>query len=270
MDSSAKNTFRLGYVSMPLVLAAIDLKLSPTREEMKSRQKRLDSLGLIIRRSESLYDVTDFVAVGTNYVLQLAYATTQHLFLGVGNSQRLWDRTATKEPFPQKHSHLISRLAKPRQPQSWQDAFVRCPRAYLLISTTVDYSLSFGRLPSAYDLPELVRDLPAMGSIAGLPWTIDLCPSLGGISSVHQANPPEHFSRLRFILATETTRTSETVPIESEAKVRQGQETEQNHCISFPGVPAGDAELPQESYVEHLAQCDPHGMNLDYMEFGDS
>ncbi|KAJ6095170.1 hypothetical protein N7467_002683 [Penicillium canescens] len=261
----------LGYVSMPLVLAAIDLKLSPTHEEMKSRQKRLDSLGLIIRRSESLYDVTDFVAVGTNYILQLAYATTQHLFLGGGNSQRLWNRTATKEPSPQKHSHLISRSAKPRQPQSWQDAFVRCPRAYLLISTTVDYSLSFGRLPSAHDLPELVRDLPAMGSISGLPWTIDLCPSLGGISSAHQANPPEHFSRLRFISAPETTRTSETVPIESEAKVRQGQETEQNHYISFPGsVPARHAKLPQESYVEHLAQCDPRGMNLDYMEFGDS
>lgn len=53
--------------------------------------------------------------------------------------------------------------------------------------------------------------------------------------------------------------------------MRQGQETEQNHYISFPGsVPARHAELPQESYVEHLAQCDPHGMNLDYMEFGDS
>ncbi|KAJ5989739.1 hypothetical protein N7522_009946 [Penicillium canescens] len=260
----------LGYVSMPLVLAAIDLKLSPTREEMKSRQNRLDSLGLIIRRCESLYDVTDFVAVGTNSILQLAYATTQHLFLGGGTSQGLWNRTATKEPSPQKHSHPISRSAKPRQPQSWQDAFVRCPRAYLLISTTVDYSLSFGRLPSAHDLPELVRDLQAVGGISGLPWTIDNCPSIGEISSAHQANPPEHFSRLRFISAVKTTRTSETVPIESEAKTRQGRETKQNHYISFPGsVPARHAELPQESYVDHLAQCDPHGMNLDYMEFGD-
>ncbi|KAJ5278579.1 hypothetical protein N7478_003951 [Penicillium angulare] len=68
----------LGYVGMPLVLAAINLKLSPSRDETESRRKILASLSKIIRHSETLYDVTDFVAVGTNHILQLAYATTKN------------------------------------------------------------------------------------------------------------------------------------------------------------------------------------------------
>ncbi|OQD82458.1 hypothetical protein PENANT_c021G09700 [Penicillium antarcticum] len=62
VETSANKTSRLGYVGMPLVLAAIDLKLSPSREALKLRQKRLESVGLIIRHSETLYDVTDCVA----------------------------------------------------------------------------------------------------------------------------------------------------------------------------------------------------------------
>jgi hypothetical protein len=109
-----------------------------------------------------------------------------------------------------------------------------------------------------------------MGGIARLPWTIDLCPSIGGKSSAHQAHPPEQFSGLRFISA-ETTCTSEIFPIDSEAKKKQGLGTERNRCSSFPGsVPAHHAKFPEESYAEHPAQCDPPGMNLDYMDFGDS
>lgn len=56
---------RLGCVGMPLILAAINLKLPPSSDEIKIREKRVDSLSNIIRLGESLYDVMDFVAAGT-------------------------------------------------------------------------------------------------------------------------------------------------------------------------------------------------------------
>lgn len=162
---------------MPLVLAAIDLKLSPSYEEMMIRQKRLHSLSGIIRQSESLYDVTDFVAAGTNHILQLAYLTTQNLFLGwehpvKGNASSgqlkrpcLSDNSSDNDLAKGPNSHV--------RVKSWLDAFIYFPRAYLLISTTVDYSLSVGRLPYEHALPELVRHIPSMGATSRLPWTIN-------------------------------------------------------------------------------------------------
>lgn len=163
---------------MPLILAAIDLKLSPSCDEMKIRQKRLDSLSKIIRLSESLYDVTDFVAAGTNHILQLAYVTTQNFFLPSGPlSRTITDREERHLIKKRKNNEAqnLTRLGNstPMRAKSWLDAFFRCPRAYLLISTSVDYSLSVGRLPYDTSLPALVRDIPAMGSITQLPWTID-------------------------------------------------------------------------------------------------
>ena len=61
----------------------------------------------------------------------------------------------------------------PMRAKSWLDAFLRCPRAYLLISTSVDYGLAVSRLPYDTFFPALVRDIPAIGAITQLPWTID-------------------------------------------------------------------------------------------------
>lgn len=187
-DTSADIFYRLGYVGMPLILAAIDLKLSPSGDEMKIRQKRLDSLSKIIRLSESLYDVTDFVAAGTNHILQLAYMTTQNFFLPSGPPSRMISDRVEQNRIEKRVSPDVPNSTRIRNQNSirakcWLDAFLRCPRAYLLISTSVDYSLAVGRLPYDTSLPALVRDIPAMGAITQLPWTIDT--SLGRGTSLH-------------------------------------------------------------------------------------
>ena len=71
----------LAYAGIPLILSAIDLKLSPSYSEMLVRRNRLDAFAQIIQRSRNLYEVTDVVAAGTNQILQLAYAITKKLFL---------------------------------------------------------------------------------------------------------------------------------------------------------------------------------------------
>jgi hypothetical protein len=255
---------------MPLVLAAIDLKLSPSREEIKSRQKRLDSLSLIFRRSELLYDVTDCVAVGTNHILQLALATTKHLFLQRGGCDKLPNmKLANELSSSDRFSRLISGSAESGQPKSWRDAFIRCPRAYLLISTTVDYSLSFGRLPLAHDLPEFVRNIPAMGRIAGLPWTLELFPSLGDNHSAHQTNTFDHSPNFCFISAGKRF-TADFFSADNDPRVMQWQGSESLHCISLPDIvsPQCSHQL-REHKVAQFAQHNSPRMNLDYMEFED-
>ncbi|KAJ5934090.1 hypothetical protein N7466_003637 [Penicillium verhagenii] len=169
----------LAYVGMPLVLAAIDLKLSPSRSETASRQRRLDYLSNIIRHSEDLYDVTDYVAAGTNHILQLAYVTTQNFFLPkeTPSTKRHPSERLNSVGINKSAEHNQVRMSYiPRGPiraNNWLEAFIQCPRAYLLISTSVDYSLSVGRLPYDNCLPALVREIPNQFSMSRLPWLLN-------------------------------------------------------------------------------------------------
>ncbi|KAL2833466.1 hypothetical protein BJY01DRAFT_253516 [Aspergillus pseudoustus] len=175
---------------MPLVLTAIDLKLSPSAAEMERRRRRLDSLGEIVRHSGRVYDVTDFVTAGTNHILRLAYMTSQHLFLRfdqdsptpaitgprTGNSppntSASESATTGSGPGMEVMDPSSSAFSTSRA-NTWHEAFLRYPRAYLLISTSVDYSLAVGRLPYDSALPELVRCIPPIGFGIRLPWTIN-------------------------------------------------------------------------------------------------
>lgn len=188
---------------MPLVLTAIDLKLSPTSAEMARRRRRLDALGEIVRHSGRVYDVTDFVTAGTNHILRLAYITSQHLFLrwdeNGGQQTRVPERRGSTASSKSASSSSPSSSSSPPHDLSpsasasaglevdkstytgmgggrantWHEAFLRFPRAYLLISTSVDYSLAVGRLPYDNALPELVRCIPPIGMAIRLPWTIE-------------------------------------------------------------------------------------------------
>ncbi|KAL4894996.1 hypothetical protein BDV59DRAFT_200253 [Aspergillus ambiguus] len=170
----------LAYVGMPLVLTAIDLKLSPSSSEMDVRRRRLDALGEIVRHSGRVYDVTDFISAGTNHILQLAYMTAQHLFMRWDQdpssqgparadsvSGQVGYKAGTGDLVPAPSRNVAGRA------NCWHDAFLRYPRAYLLISTSVDYSLAVGRLPYDSALPELVRCIPPIGIGIRLPWTIN-------------------------------------------------------------------------------------------------
>ncbi|CAG8314748.1 unnamed protein product [Penicillium nalgiovense] len=274
----------LGYVGMPLILAAIDLKLSPSHEEIEVRQRRLNSLSQIIRHSETLYDVTDFVAVGTNHILQLAYTTTQNLFLeektaplisynGVARQNSL---VSTQR---QERASNESMSPKPNRSTSWQDAFIRCPRAYLLISACVDYSLEIGRLPSASGLPEIVRDLPAMGIIARLPWTSDIPSSNSTSSLLSRMNQVQQQSYpVSVCSSVEERDVLETTTIESEPEKGFTPQTAQiNHHSSpeaFPEYPIMSPLMTdnQMQYINRVAEqttCESTAPNLDFMDFGD-
>lgn len=57
---------------------------------------------------------------------------------------------------------INSKAVELQRPTSWDEAYLRYPRAYLYISTSVEYSLSFGRMPAESVFPEQVRHVPSL------------------------------------------------------------------------------------------------------------
>lgn len=61
---------------------------------------------------------------------------------------------------PATKQTINSKALELQRPTSWDEAYLRYPRAYLYISTSVEYSLSFGRMPAEFVFPEQVRHVP--------------------------------------------------------------------------------------------------------------
>lgn len=260
---------------MPLVLAAIDLKLSPSCQETAIRQQRLDCFTKIIRYSELQYDVTDFVAAGTNHLLQLAYTTTQTFFLprGCGKngncaSKSAPDRLNYVGQFQDRDLSTLSRV------KSWPDAFLRDPTAYLLISNSVDYSLSVGRLPCTSNLPISVRNIE-MGIAATSPWTIHTCTVTGAIGAhLERQVLSGNFCRLGTVDLEDKTH---EVGTETSEPILLSQKSPQMVCMTavpFPGI--SDTYYPDENSSiyprcsdDQRIQIDESLVNLDFLDFGD-
>ncbi|KAJ5122755.1 hypothetical protein N7526_009692 [Penicillium atrosanguineum] len=159
----------LGHVAMPLVFSAINFKLSSSEPEMIARRECLQLLGELMSHSRRFYYIGDFISSQTDVILKLAYLTSQEIFAqdtpdSLSESHREHGYSLTDTARSRSEIPIVKGPAK-----NWHDAFLRYPRAYLLISTTIDYFFSVGRLPQDNSLPELVRSMPPMGRIK-LPW----------------------------------------------------------------------------------------------------
>lgn len=150
---------------MPLIISAIDLKLSPSVSEMEVRRRRMEAMGKLHSTCGQAYEIADSMGSNTNQLLRLAYDFTRRLFL-----QRDTGQIGRGE-------HENQCIIKSRRTSSWGDAFLRFPRAYLMISTSVDYYLSVGKLPSPDCLPKFIRSTLPLGLTMvfeiELPWSLD-------------------------------------------------------------------------------------------------
>ncbi|KAL4928917.1 Zn(II)2Cys6 transcription factor [Aspergillus undulatus] len=138
----------LAFVATPLVNAAFDVKLAQSYEEMVVRRRHVDLLADIYRRLALLYN---------------------ELLL---REHRSHAQTVASSQSTRNASSLGSNLGPNTKSRlnDWVDVFVCFPRSYLLISTSVDYSLSIGRLPHDNDIPEFLRSTAAGAPNARLPW----------------------------------------------------------------------------------------------------
>ncbi|KAL4925692.1 Zn(II)2Cys6 transcription factor [Aspergillus undulatus] len=273
----------LAYVAMPLVLTAIDLKLSPSAAEMEHRRRRLDSLGEIVRHSSRVYDVTDFVTAGTNHILRLAYMTAQHLFLRWGQDQQgqiTGSERRGSSPTQLATTNSNSMELEPAssgRANTWHEAFLRFPRAYLLISTSVDYSLAVGRLPYDNALPELVRSIPPIGMAIRLPWTIDT--PQADIPTHKRITPTDNILSMRAptpasaVETDHTTHEVQTLPDDASLLTNPTQSiSEQPQHTDFPFPPQPTTplvpDLPASMSIDHPMHTqapEDNPINLDYL-----
>lgn len=186
-----------------MVLSAIDIKLSASNSEIMERRGSLEYFSEIIKQSRQIYDITDFFSDGTNNILQLAYAITRDIFLQ--------EDAAPSQPSPHRTQNGMASIGlkdqrdfntgvpdggdlncQPLLPtfrnlrvRNWTDAFLRYPRAYLRISTCIDYSLATGRLPRDESLPPLVRETASfLVKMPSLPWTLTLNATLDNTTTM--------------------------------------------------------------------------------------
>ncbi|OJJ57181.1 hypothetical protein ASPSYDRAFT_181585 [Aspergillus sydowii CBS 593.65] len=263
----------LAYVAMPLVLTAIDLKLSPSASEMDRRRRRLESLGEIVRHSGRVYDVTDFVTAGTNHILRLAYMTSQHLFLRWDQDQQGQISGNRGSSPPQQSSSTGKELVESSsagRANTWHEAFLKFPRAYLLISTSVDYSLAVGRLPYDNALPELVRSIPPIGMSIRLPWTIDNPPvQIPTSRRLTRSDSLPYIQTAATPVSATTEQTNHDVHTLPDDASVQTNLAQQQSDFSIPPQATSTMPLPDPSETENaipeLETGDNDQINLDYL-----
>ncbi|KAB8271092.1 Hydantoinase B/oxoprolinase-domain-containing protein [Aspergillus minisclerotigenes] len=171
----------LAYCGTPMVLAAIDVKLSMSYSDMIDRKRTLDKCSEVIDQSRRVYDVTELFSQGTNQILHLAYAITKNLLLESNvpetGASLIEDSKCLEvnELEVKGRDKLLSPAFKRLRIRGWAEAFLKYPRAYLLISTCIDSSLATGRLPRNELLPPIIRDTTyVILGLPKLPWTIGL------------------------------------------------------------------------------------------------
>ncbi|KAJ5287120.1 hypothetical protein N7478_002806 [Penicillium angulare] len=166
----------LAYCGTPMILAAIDAKLSPSHSESLERGTALNYCADVVTKSRGAYDVTEFFSQGTNHLLQLAYTITENVFRKNPelSKNRNFNPSEAPHGIEDDQSGLHVTPFNNLRVKGWVEAFLKYPRAYLSISTCIDYSLAMGRLPRDELLPPLIRDtMPLVLGLPKLPWMIE-------------------------------------------------------------------------------------------------
>ncbi|TPX21289.1 hypothetical protein DIZ76_015245 [Coccidioides immitis] len=129
----------IAYTALPLVLNALDVKLSGSGSQSATRKRRLRYYAEVMQLYRSRYDGTDDVAVYIREILHFAEAQNLSIL---------------EKPLEGDDPNVS------QETRGWAEVFIRQPRFYLRLSLTLDYALARGRYPQDSDLPILVRELP--------------------------------------------------------------------------------------------------------------
>lgn len=145
-----------------MVLSAINFKLSCSSNERVERRRTLDDFSCIITKARKAYDITDAFSDGINRILYLAYAITKQMFMSTAVFSP-WSSIGVRPSATWvTPSHPTNQWPLQHKARTWVDGFLRHPRAYLRISTTVDYAMCHGVLPTDESLPPMLRHVTAV------------------------------------------------------------------------------------------------------------
>ncbi|KAL3444163.1 hypothetical protein BJX65DRAFT_320110 [Aspergillus insuetus] len=148
----------LGCLPMPLLTTALDISLASSSTQMALHKRRLHTLGQVLRSLEGIYEAATMISAGMSHFLHLAYMTVQLPLDRDTQMGALFGPTnASPSSDVSGESPSTTTAVQGHAPnRTWKDFLLQSPRAYLLISTTVDYSLCIGHLPHDHALPDML------------------------------------------------------------------------------------------------------------------
>ncbi|KAL5359060.1 hypothetical protein BJX96DRAFT_174017 [Aspergillus floccosus] len=156
----------IAYTALPLLLNALDIKLSTSRLQSVTRKRRFRHYANVMQLYQDRYDGTDSVAMFIQKTLQFA------------------------------SSMLIPQSQDAHNPgsvsQSWSEIFSQNPQLYLRIALSLDYAFTCGHFPEDTELPGLIGNLIADSDIQHSDASI----SVPGLRPILQNSPIPSFSEL--------------------------------------------------------------------------
>ncbi|KAL3443577.1 hypothetical protein BJX65DRAFT_320514 [Aspergillus insuetus] len=159
----------VGCLPMPLTLMAINISLSQSQHQAVLYNHQFTTIKRVINSLEHVYEGAAMIAQGLSHFFRLAHQAIQLRGAFQDNSESL---DPTSVPDHQSRPASVLSYASPttRDPHPWVEFLLQSPRAYLLISTSVDHSMATGRLPLSACLPPVLTYLqPGLLRIS-LPW----------------------------------------------------------------------------------------------------
>lgn len=127
------------YTALPLLLISLDVRLSPSDYQKKSRMRDLSHCTEAMRQYESRFSFAKLVSDIVRRVLQLVDYTS-------------WSRSARSPP-ADSLSGLTMSIPNHR-PQTWSEICLQNPELYFKLLFSLDYSLSYGKTPSLGETPD--------------------------------------------------------------------------------------------------------------------
>ncbi|KAK2774854.1 hypothetical protein FQN53_003469 [Emmonsiellopsis sp. PD_33] len=155
----------IAYTALPLVLNALDVKLSGTTSQSATRKRRLSYYAEVMQLYRNRYDGTDYVALLIQQVLRFAEGQNLLISIQPGAAGNLMPDSANGngEGNSNTSTALTERpnkqLSIGKGTKSWAEVFVRQPRLYLRLSLSIDFAFARGQYPRDADLPAIVREL---------------------------------------------------------------------------------------------------------------
>ncbi|KAL2828811.1 hypothetical protein BJY01DRAFT_255256 [Aspergillus pseudoustus] len=162
----------------PLLLSALDVKLSSTKSQSATRKRRFRYYANLMQVYQHRYDGTDTVAAFIQQTLQVAdYILPLHTGFGVGAQRaragiearaKSGTEATGSAQGTEPGSDTATSGGVSTTPTSWSELFADFPKLYLRLSLALDYAFSRGYFPAYTEMHELLGGSEDGGGIRGL------------------------------------------------------------------------------------------------------
>ncbi|EEH34680.2 hypothetical protein PAAG_05729 [Paracoccidioides lutzii Pb01] len=156
----------VAYTALPLVLNALDVKLSGTTSQSATHKRQLGYYVEVMQFYRNRYDGTDYVAFLIQQVLKFAESQNLTVSFQASAGTNVMSNSTNNDSDVSGDTNTSTALTERSNSdkfaengtKSWGEILVRHPRLYLRLSLPLDIAFARGQFPRDADLPSLVRE----------------------------------------------------------------------------------------------------------------